>query len=114
MIEYDLIMAAKDGLANEVELLLRDHPLLYVDWAPTHRRLSALHLASESGHVEVVKLLLKFPLIHVNLKSRGGDTSFALACLFGHLSVVRVLLKDPRVDVTLGDKKWQHSTVVCV
>ena len=82
--------------------LLRSTPGLDVN-SPNEAKgcWTALHLASYTGHVEIVKVLLAHPRINVNLKDVDGCTSIFLACSSAHVSVVRLLLKDPRVDATL-------------
>jgi len=104
--EKSLNEAVRCGRACEVSFLLRDHPGINVNWANPHLRLStALHFASISGQVEVVKLLLAHPAINVNVKDRSGTTPLSLVCESGNLSCVRLLLKDPRINVTLDDNK---------
>jgi len=98
-----LIDAAKSGLIEEVKSLLRDHPDLDVNWENHEVHSTALHVASNDGHVEVVKLLLAHPVINVNLRDKFGRTAFLLGCFSGEVSVVQLLLRDPRVDVALAD-----------
>ena len=95
--------AVTNSRVLEVEALLKDDPDLDVNLVHAHFRKTALHVASISGHVEVVKVLLAHSHINVNLKDMGGSTSFSCACEIGCEPVVRLLLKDPRVDVTLAD-----------
>jgi len=55
----------------------------------------AIRLASEHGHVDVVRLLLKDPRVD---PSALDNYAIRLAGANGHVDVVRLLLKDPRVD----------------
>jgi len=107
-VKFHFFEAVDRGLASEVSSLLRDHPEINVNCTTSERRppseqWTALHAASEFGHVEVVKLLLAHPNINANLKDGFGRTPFSLGCRSGQVSVVQVLLKDLRVDVTLED-----------
>ena len=68
-----------------------------------------LHMASDNGQAEVVKLLLAHLRLDVNAKSSVGQTPLSLGCENGHVSIVEVLLKDPRVDVTLEDYNRRTS-----
>ena len=101
--------AAAFDRVSEVLSLLQKHPEINVNrfgfdvnWRdPIHW--TPLHIASISGHVEVVKVLLAHSAISVNLQNRNGRTAFSKASEWGQVPIVRLLLKDPRVDVTLGD-----------
>jgi len=64
--------------------LLKDYPEIDVNWANQNNfQRTALHHASIYGHVEVVKLLLAHPAIHVNKKNWLEATPFQSACLIG-------------------------------
>ena len=78
-LNYNLIKAAKHGHADEVLALLKDNPGLDVNWADQYDPLNALHKASHSGHVEVVKLLLAHPNINVNKSYISRRTPFRTA-----------------------------------
>jgi ankyrin repeat protein len=65
---------------------------------------TALHLACEYGHHEVVLVVLVHPGIDVNQKNGFGSTSFIIGCEKGKVEVVKVLLKDSRVDINLADR----------
>jgi len=98
----ELYDAADGNCVSEVSSLLKDHPDINVNWTNA-AEWTALHIASLSGHAEVVKVLLAHPNINVNLRNSNGQTPCSLACEFGRGLVVELLLKDPRVDVTLDD-----------
>jgi len=100
--EKKLCDAALKGRVSDVSSLLKDHPDLDVNWEVSQS--TPLHRASKNGHVEIVKLLLAHPVIHVNVKNNYGETPFSLACLNGFVGVVCLMLKDPRVDVALDDE----------
>ena len=103
-VEDLLFDAAWSGSVDDLSSLLRDRPDVNVNWTnPDKYQWTPLHAASLRGRVEVAKLLLAHPNIHVNLKSKFGETPFLLGCQIS--CVVALLLKDPRVDVTLEDNK---------
>jgi len=108
-IEKKLYSAAKDGNTSEVSSLLRDHPLINVNWFEKAFLMTSLHISSYNDHVEVVKLLLVHPHIDVNLRDSTGKTPISCGCEYGRVSVVKILLKHPRVDVTLEDNKGRTS-----
>ena len=64
---------------------------------------TALCLASEKDHVQVVKELLKHESVEVNAKNDDCRTSLLLASYEGHSKVVRELLKHQKVDVNAKD-----------
>ena len=93
--------AAWDGRAAEVLSLLRDNPGLDVNNTDTVYHCTALHFACWNRNVEVVKVLLAWKYVNVNLQDRIGRTPFAMACVFGSDLIVKLLLKDFRVNTTL-------------
>ena len=66
-----------------------------------------LYLASENGHTEIVKILLKQDKINVT-NQRSGDnmrcsSSIMIASHNGHAEIVQLLLDHPDVDINEGD-----------
>ena len=65
---------------------------------------TALSLASEKGHEEVVASLLKNEKVEVNLRNDDGRTSLiSLASDSGHVQVVCKLIKVQYVDMNAKD-----------
>ena len=99
----ELYEAAERGLLVRIQGLLRDDcvdiNLVKQHWI----RPTALHLASEHGHVTVVRELLKVPGINPNKLDSFKRTPLILACWKGEIEVVRVLLRDPRVKADLAE-----------
>ncbi|KAI2503197.1 serine/threonine kinase [Fragilaria crotonensis] len=62
---------------------------------------TALHAASASGHVEVVRELLRNNTVDVNLRTVGGSAAIHMASEDGHVEVVRELLRNSTVNVNL-------------
>ncbi len=56
---------------------------------------SAISLASEYDHVEVVKLLLNDPRVD---PSTDDNAAIRFASNYGRVEVVKLLVNDPRVD----------------
>jgi ankyrin repeat protein len=73
---------------------------------------SALHVASSSGHVRIVKLLLdgkyKGKGAAINVQTRYGYLALNLACSYGHKAVARLLL-ERGADVTLRDSSGRTA-----
>jgi hypothetical protein len=65
---------------------------------------TALHIAADRGHDDVVDLLLADPDTAVNARDSLGRSPLVLASLMGHESTVARLLADPRADVNLTDR----------
>ena len=66
---------------------------------------TALILASEWGHTEIVRMLLERPEIDVNLQNSGGSTALMKALWYGRTEIVRTLLKRPEIDVNLQNER---------
>jgi ankyrin repeat protein len=63
-----------------------------------------LMLASKHGHIEIVKLLLKYP-IRINAIRSSSDTALSLAVENGHKDIARILLEHgANVNIHLGDQ----------
>jgi ankyrin repeat protein len=60
---------------------------------------TALIMASQDGHVEVVRLLLARQDVELNQAFARGGTALMLASQNGHLDVVRLLLSREGVEV---------------
>jgi len=54
--------------------------------------MTALMMASENGHKDVVEILLKEEGINVNLWNNEGETALILASEYGHTEIVKMLL----------------------
>ena len=65
---------------------------------------TALHVASEHDHHEIISVFLAHPDINVNVRNLYASTAFLIACANGKVEVVKLLLRDPRVDINLPDK----------
>lgn len=63
---------------------------------------SAIFLASENGHSEVVKLLLNDPRVDPSV---SYNSAIRFASRNGHSEVVKLLLDDPRVDPSADDNE---------
>ncbi|KAI2500615.1 serine/threonine kinase [Fragilaria crotonensis] len=95
-----LIINAYDGNLNEVRALLLDGA--NVNAQGDSDGATALYMASQNGHLEVVRELLQHDDVDVNLqRTDDGTTALFIASQDGHLEVVRALLQHDNVDVNL-------------
>ena len=97
--------AVAENYHNLVELLLKSKQS-GLDLNAVHTKESnrtALMLASCSGHVEVVRLLLQHPETNVNQRDVDGCTALSLASKAGYDEIVDLLLKKPHIKVDLVD-----------
>ena len=85
-----LSLACSSGYVELVQMLLQmrsvgsPHPL--------EHDMTALYEACQSGHRDIVKLLLDHGA-DANLASSTGNTPLMVACTHGHTDIVRMLLK---------------------
>ena len=86
-----LMVSARHGQSAIVELLLSRRGI-DLD-ATNHSRCTAFMEASEKGHAEIVKFLVKAGS-NVNVKSADGFTPLALASRQGHTQTVKLLLDE--------------------
>jgi len=66
---------------------------------------SALVVAAQYDHVEVVRTLLRHPYIAINLQDHSGETALMKASSEGHARVVKTLCKRPDVNVNIQDNE---------
>lgn len=74
----------------------------------TRSRKSTLHVAAESGNVEVVRLLLDQNKLDPRCKDSFGDTPLLSAAKAGHKEVVKVLFEHPNA-ATLSSMELEAS-----
>ena len=94
--EAKLYEAANNGNESAAKEILREDPMLNVNWSDD-AGWTALHVSCSKGHNPVITLLLAHPNIEVNKKDVAGNTPFMWVCFNGKASSVGLLLMDPRV-----------------
>ncbi|KAI2494587.1 serine/threonine kinase [Fragilaria crotonensis] len=94
-----LIISAYHGNLPEFRDLLRAEANVNAQLDEDGR--SALYVASQEGHLEVVRLLLQKKKVDVNLQRDSGATALYVAIQNGHVEVVRALLQNNKVDMNL-------------
>ena len=95
-----LHIAAKENIAGVIPYLSQ---LIYVNEVNNDKH-TALHLASEVGHLSVVQALLAALSIDVNAKDKDGYTPLCMASFQDRLLVVEALLCHPAIDVNTKNK----------
>lgn len=93
--EEELFDAAYYGDVARVRRIL-ENPDADANWG-NYVGWTALHVACNEGHDEVVSLLLAHPRIDVNQKDGNGETPFLKGCANGSTACIRLLFKDHRV-----------------
>lgn len=81
-------------------------------YVSTQRGFSPIHCAAYNGHIESIKVLLKWdPPIgnhstkcEVNARSLHDETALHIACFRGHFDVVQFLVEDKDADLSATDK----------
>ena len=91
-----LIKAVKSGNVKAVKLLLRAGVNVN---AESSQPGTALMIASQKGHVEVVKLLLEQQGINVDIQTSLGWTALMTASIKGQVAVVKLLLLQEGINV---------------
>ena len=102
-----LLLAARAGNKAVVDLLLaREEIQVNIKGAaenPDIRGKSALILAGEMGHQDIVRSLVEHPGVDVNMKDEDGYTGLIWAADNGHLEAVRAFLSHQDIDVNAVD-----------
>ena len=99
-----MLAAVQEGNVQKMVVLMRQDPGFEVNEEQDGNRRTLLHHAClKSSRSPVIPLLLAYPDIDVNLKTRYGCTPFYYACKLGSPSGVREMLKDSRVKVNEPD-----------
>jgi len=105
--ERALVLASYYGFEDEVKYILEkydDLPNLGI--GPEYAHGSALTLAAENGHANIVEILLKDGRIDPNVRI---NFSLSKAAAEGHADVVKLLLKDSRVDPGLNNEVLENT-----
>lgn len=108
-LQEELLIAIDIGNSSEVQRLVdegkADLEMAWQEHVP-------LVLASSSGRLEIVKMLLKAG-VDVNVQTRDGTRPITTAAYFGHLEIVETLL-DAGADIKYLDKAVGISNPLCV
>ena len=92
MLEDSLLGACRDGNTDLVMNLLQQHH----QTSAVHPNMllqgsCLLHHAVDSGHPDMVSLLLSHPMIDANITDGAGMTPIHLACSQGRDKIVRIM-----------------------
>ncbi|CAF3993469.1 unnamed protein product [Rotaria sp. Silwood1] len=113
----DLLHAAECGLLSAVKKLLSNDKSLIRSCRHQDRRnhafnfdSSAIHYASRSGHINIVKYLLEQDPTIVNDHDRENWTALHYACYNGHINIVKLLL-NYNANVNIKDKYLSQTPI---
>ena len=99
-----LHVAAKFGLAGVAWRLLANGADVN---AKDGNELTALHIAAQHGHTQVIRVLLEHADINVNLQNEEDQTALSLAAQMGHLDAVKLLVGRDDIWVNARDhENW--------
>ena len=100
--------------AKVVELLVLEMPGdldINMTHSQDHDR-TALMLAAQKGHLEMIEILLKHPSISIDMRDVYGATAILLAVREGHFDIVERLLKaDANIEIV--DFQVRRSALRC-
>ena len=108
-----LIQAAKEGSLSQMERLFREGAIVN---RKNSRGRTALHVASCSGHLEVVAFLVENGAQVNGTSDAIGRTALHYACNSGHLKVATFLLENGASDraisfkTSAGIDRWKIKT----
>ena len=100
--------------AKVVELLVLEMPGdldINMTHSQDHYR-TALMLAAQKGHLEMIEILLKHPSIGIDVQDAYGATAMLLAVREGHFDIVERLLK-ANANIEILDSQVRHSALRC-
>ena len=86
----------EQGHLNIIDIFL-NHPKINLNLGNDDE--SPLYIACKCGKYEIVKKLLSFSEININIEKKSGVTPLYITCQYGFLSIVELLLEDKRIDV---------------
>jgi ankyrin repeat protein len=71
---------------------------------------SALHLACQQGHIDVVRFLVTNDEVHVDMEAAlaGGDTPMMAAVRYGHYQIADVLIRSGADFLHVNKVNIQH------
>ncbi|MBT4803437.1 MAG: ankyrin repeat domain-containing protein [Legionellales bacterium] len=73
---------------------------------------TALSVAAENGHIDIVNALLDKEEIKVNAVNQHGDTALICAAAKGHIDIVKALLGKEGIDVDVANDSG-YTALIC-
>ncbi|ETV86305.1 serine/threonine protein kinase, variant 2 [Aphanomyces astaci] len=105
MIDTPLTIAAEEGHANVVAILVQRPNLFPVNQPARKLKKTPLHCAATHGRVEVVQVLLRQGDVDVNAVDDKGSTAFLYAASRGSLPILQLLWQCPTLhSINFQDK----------
>jgi len=106
-----LIHGSQRGMVWLVETTLKRGANVDYEFQNQDDAFTALYVASQNGHNEVVKMLLRAGANPERVGARNGWTPLFVACVKGHAETVRLLLEHA-VDLNCPSPKTGASTIM--
>lgn len=90
--------AAENG---DLEIIKNLAPTVNINAQDDMLEDTALHLACNRGHINIIKFLLTMPELDINNQNEHGQTALLLATEYEN--IVKLLLATPNIDVNIQD-----------
>lgn len=91
---FQILESILKGDARRLEALLKESPLVDVNWATPVERRTPLHFAASTGNIAVIQVLLNVPSTNVDSQDHVGNTPLHLSVACEEFQVVKLLVKN--------------------
>ena len=108
-----LQIASIKGLIDLVSLFLQD-PLINVNKVDGKgNQVSALFYACKYRHIEIVKQLLEFPDINLNIQhAKDGDAALHVVTYNGDSGILKLLISHDKININLGEDEGHTALMI--
>ncbi|MFT6071995.1 MAG: ankyrin repeat protein [Alphaproteobacteria bacterium] len=116
-IEWSIRQYAANGNTQEIQQTLKQLPEKNQRICINSKDLNgdtALILAVDNGHIQVIEALLTHKNININAQNSDSDTALMLAAYKGNKEIVEALLKYEDIGVHLKDESGQNALMIAL
>lgn len=102
--ESEIFEAIDDNDIEEVKKILRygeNVNIRGIVYGGEYEGLTPLNMAYSLKRFEIVKLLLAYPKININLKDTYGDTILYLVSKFYNREIAKLVLENPKININV-------------